>query len=1041
MIRSLVHSVRCLVWLTLGTGVANAQSLPDSTLFAGMQWRWLGPSHPSGRIVAIAGVDTYAGSNRGRPGTTLYVAAATGGVWKTSNGGTTWTSVFEHVGSIGDVAVAPSDPGVVWVGTGEANSQRSSSYGNGLYKSTDSGKTWTHMGLPETGHIGRIMIHPKDTNIVYIASPGPLWKDGGERGVFKTTDGGRTWENVLTISEHTGVIDVVLDPSRPERLYAAAYQRQRKTWGFVAGGVESGLYRSTDGGRNWTKVTSGMPTGEVGRIALAVSPVQPNRVYAVIEAPNEQAGTFRSDDAGETWKKVSGGSRISNYNASVRADPVNADRVYVIGTGMYVSSDAGATFQSGPFTNGPGDCHAIWIDPSDNDHLVSGSDPGLHISYDGGKYWALMPNLPNTQVYAMAVSNARPYMVCIGLQDFSNYCGPASTRENAGILASDWRLSGGGDGGGISFDPTDPQIIFLTSPYGDVARYDLRTGAEKLVAPLPKLGDTVDRWNWTAPVVVSTFDHLTIYTGGSRIYRSRDGGMSWERASGDLTRNQSRDTLKIMGRAWPPTTFRLHASTAIYGNISALDESPLDRNVLYTGTDDGVLSVTRDGGKSWKKLMNFPGVPDETYVSRVIASRSVRGRLYATFDNHRRNDFKPYVLRSDDYGATWQNISSNLPAFGSVYVVREHPRNANLLVVGTEMGVFVSTNGGSGWRSLRSNMPAVPVHDLVFQERENDLVVGTHGRGVYVMDDITPLEKLAEAERLATGSPKLFTPRAAYVYVPAESKIAGSKLGVAFTGHAWAAENPPFGVTITYYVPTDPGTNASLSIRDASGAVVRELPLERGPGLHRVTWDLELTPTYTPPTAPRRPVYRERGVLAIPGRYRARLRIGSANTSAGEVDVVLLRDTLWRGGDAAYRAMHAAQVNAATVAGRLAKLNYEGDSLRKMLAPSDTGASAGRPLSPAVEPLVSELDDLLSMVRSGYPKKVAESRPSYILSVQDREPLAEVIRQTSSSMIRWLVPPTATELNRMRDASRALAGYEKQLVTLQARANALTAGK
>ncbi|MDQ3244500.1 MAG: glycosyl hydrolase, partial [Gemmatimonadota bacterium] len=712
-------------------------------------WRPIGPAVTSGRVVDLAVAEGPESSVGDRLGRLMYAAAASGGVWKSINAGTTWEPVFDrqNTSSIGDIALAPTNPEIVWVGTGESNNQRSSSWGDGVYKSENGGRTWQNMGLRTSQHIGRIIVHPSNANIVFVAAVGPLWTSGGERGLFKTTDGGKTWRNVLRINEHTGVTDVIMDPTEPNTIYAASFQRQRKAYSFVGGGPGSAIHKSIDGGESWTKLTEGLPTGDIGRIGLDVSRSQPRTVYATMET--KQADIYRSDDYGASWRKTGTGSSFPWYMGQIRVDPRNADRIYFLGVPLQASDDGGKTMKN-IMTSTHVDHHALWIDPTDPNHFVLGNDGGVYITHDRGETADFVSNLPIAQYYAIGLDMRTPfYYVYGGLQDNNSLAGPSQTRNRQGITNHDWYFTVGGDGFYSAVDPTDPNVVYSEYQNGGIVRYDVKTGEQKSIKPQPKFGQQDLRWNWSAPLLISPHDHKTLYFGANYLFRSPSRGDSWETLGPDLTRQVDRDKLPLMGKLWTKDAVARHQGVADYGNISTVDESPIRKGLLYVGTDDGLVQVSRDGGATWSRIQKFPGVPDQTYVSRVVASAHSEGTVYVTLDGHRSNDFKAYAFRSTDYGKTWTSIAGNLPANSSLQVIREHPRAAGLLFVGNEIGAYYSSNSGRTWSRLQYNLPTVPVHDIQIHPRDNDLVIGTHGRGIYIIDDITPLERLAEAERSA----------------------------------------------------------------------------------------------------------------------------------------------------------------------------------------------------------------------------------------------------------------------------------------------------
>ena len=899
----------------------------DSARLAELPWRSIGPAVTSGRVVDFAVPEGPKSQIGERLGELFYVASASGGVWKTVNGGTTWEAIFDHQGSasIGDIAVAPSNPDIIWVGTGENNNQRSSSWGDGVYKSENAGRTWTNMGLKNSEHIGRIIVHPTNPGIAFVAATGPLWGSGGDRGLFRTTDGGKTWKNVKNIDKYTGFTDVLFDPGDPITIYAASLQRERRPYTYVGGGPGSGIWKSIDGGDTWTKLTEGLPKGDVGRIGLDVSRSSPNIVYATIETKvtgtgasqgNTEASIYRSDDRGASWQKTGTAFSYPWYMGQIRVDPTNPDRVYFMGVPLQVSTDGGHTFRN-TAGGAHSDHHAMWIDPTDPDHLIIGCDGGVYISHDRGRTVDFVPNLPISQYYAIATDMRQPfYYVYGGLQDNSSWGGPSQTRNRQGITNADWIRTTGGDGFYAQIDPVDPNTVYGESQGGDIVRFDVRTGEQKTIKPLPEFGAKPYRWNWSSPMLISPYDHNTLYFGANYLFKSTNRGDAWVRLGPDLTRQLNRDSLPVMGKIWPRDAIARHQGTADYGNISTVDESPIRQGLLYVGTDDGVISVSRDGGATWTKYTKFPDVPDQTYISRVVASRFKEGTVYATLDNHRNNDFRPYVIQSTDYGAHWKSINGSLPANGSVQVIREDPVEPNLLFAGTEFGVFYTAMQGVSWTQLKYNIPTVAVHDIVIQPRERDLVIGTHGRGIYIIDDITPLEKLGEANRVGTY---LFPVKPATEYNPNSSVPGGIRGAGALGDREYSAPNPAFGAVITYFMrDTLPkGGDVTLGIYDAAGNRVRELTANKKRGMHRVTWDLRNAPPYAvrrPANQVGEPQFRQRepsGPFVLPGRYTARLTIkeGSGMPIVREVPIGVSSDPLVQLSDADYRALYDMRVS------------------------------------------------------------------------------------------------------------------------------------
>jgi len=833
--------------------------------FNDLRLRLIGPAFTSGRVSALA-VDP---AHRSR----FFVAAASGGVWRTTNGGVTFTPVFDNQGSysIGALALDPKNPSTIWVGTGENNSQRSVSYGDGVYKSDDAGRTWKNVGLNKSEHIGKILIDPKNTDVVYVAAQGPLWGPGGDRGLYKTTDGGKTWKDILTISENTGVTDIAMDPRNPDLLYVAAYQRRRHVWTLIDGGPESAIYKSTDAGATWNKVRTGLPNVDLGRIGLAVSPVNPDIVYATVEAAERRGGIFRSLDRGATWERMNPFDQGAMYYAVIVADPKAADRIYIMNTNLMVSDDGGRTVRQLGERSKHVDNHVMWIDPNDTDYYLVGCDGGLYQSFDRGANWDFFQNLPIEQFYDVAVDNAQPfYNVYGGTQDNNSQGGPSRTRSTAGIVNADWFVTDGGDGFRSLVDPDDPDTVYAENQYGGMVRFNRKNGERTQIRPPTARGEEAMRQNWDTPFIISPFSHTRLYYGGNRIYRSDNRGDDWQAISPDLTRKIDRDSLPVMGKVWPPEAVAKNASTAPYGNISTLAESPKKDGLIYAGTDDGLIQVTENGGETWRRIETFPGVPDKTYVSRIIASQFDVNTAYAAFDNHQSADFAPYLLKSTDSGRNWTPIKGNLPANGVIYAIAEDFINPNLIFVGTEFGLYVTVDGGERWVQLKGGMPVIAVRDLAIQKRESDLVVATFGRGIYILDDYSPLRTL-KSDSLKVDA-LTFAPRDTLMYVQS-SAIGGRGKGSQGERY-YTASNPPYGATLTYYLkdalktkrqlrqdaereaardgkdigyPTRDQLQAEqdeeapavvVTITDAQGNIVRRIDGPATAGFHRVTWDL-----------------------------------------------------------------------------------------------------------------------------------------------------------------------------------------------------------
>ncbi|MGB2988303.1 MAG: glycosyl hydrolase [Phycisphaerae bacterium] len=885
-------------------GESGKEKLMSAETFAGLKLRSIGPALMSGRIGDFA----VNPKNRSH----YFVAVCSGGVWKTANAGTTWTPVFDGQGSysIGCVTMDPGNPNVVWVGTGENNSQRSVGFGDGVYRTRDGGKHWENMGLKESEHIGMIVIDPRDSDTVYVAAQGPLWRAGGERGLYKSADGGKTWNRILHISDDTGVNEVHMDPRDPDVLYASSYQRRRRVWTLIDGGPESAIHKSTDAGATWRKITHGIPKVDKGRIGLCVSPANPDVVYAIIEAADDEGGFFRSTDRGETWEKRNKYMTTSpQYYNEIVCDPIEVDRVYTLDTFMHVTEDGGKDFKRMPRQHRHVDDHALWIDPENNDYLLVGCDGGVYESFDRGENWSYKANLPVTQFYRVSVDNSTPfYYVYGGTQDNSTEGGPSRTKSPAGITNEDWFITVGGDGYETQVDPEDPNIVYSLWQYGGLVRHDRRSGEVVDIKPREAPGEEEYRWNWDTPLIISPHNHKRLYVAANRLFRSDDRGNSWTVISGELSRGLDRNALEVMGKIQSVDAVSKHLNTSLYGNAVALIESPLVEGLIYVGTDDGLIHVTEDGGKNWRRIALFPGVPDMTYVSRLEASQHAPDTVFAAFDNHKNGDFKPYILKSTDRGETWVSIAGDLPERDTVYASAEDHENPELLFAGTEFGAYFTVDGGAHWIRLKGGVPTIAVRDLAIQKRESDLVLGTFGRGFYILDDYTPL-RLVSKEYLE-GGPSLFPVKPALRYIET-SRLGGSSGKGSQGASFYAAPNPPYGAVFTYYLkekvttrkeqrkeaekkaekagtpvkyPTIEELRAEdeekepsvvLIVRDDSGEIVRRITGPREKGIHRVAWDLRYpasTPTVLKPPTDLPPWVRPpAGPLALPGTYTVTL--------------------------------------------------------------------------------------------------------------------------------------------------------------------------
>ena len=859
-------------WLVRAASAAVAAALLGSAALAAapdglvpddlkaLQWREVGTAMPSGRIARFA---VHPTDQR-----IIYAASASGGLWKTVNAGASWTPIFEKQGSVsmGAVTLDPKDPNTVWLGTGEQNNVRSSLYGDGVYRSKDGGATWEHMGLKESRHIGRILVHPNDSNTVYVAALGSLWGPGEERGLYRTRDGGKTWTRLLRPSQFTGVVEVAMHPTNPNILYAATFQRERRQWSMIGGGTEGGLWRSTDGGDTWTRVGNGFPTNAVGRVGVTFCPGKPDMMYATAVGPD--GGTFRSTDGGTSWERRNKEIQSHWYYGEIFCDPMNPERIYVPTTPLSRSDDGGKSFTNVLKGQVHADNHTMWINPKDSDHLILGNDGGMYTSRDGGQRWTWQSNLPLMQLYTVAADMQEPfYHVYGGTQDNGSWGGPIGTRFEDGIANEDFLFLSGGDGFYAVADPTDPDILYSQAQYGGLVRTNRKSMAQKRIQPWqPQKGEFPPyRWNWSAPFVISPHDPKTLYFGANVVFRSRDRGDTWERISPDLTRQLSRDALPLQGKIQPANAIDLHSSTALYGNAHSLSVSTMRPGLLAAGTDDGLIQVSRDDGRTWVKSSVFPGVANQKKVGMVAWSSTNEGTLVAVFDGHQDNDFAPHVVRSDDFGATWRNITADLPAFGPTKSIAVHSKNGELLFVGTDMGVYFSRDGGGHWLPLRSGLPTNSVQGLMVHPRENDLVIGTHGRGFWVLDDINLVEKLTP-EVVASHSYLAPLRRGTQIRdVPRGRKNAGNSY--------FTTKNPPRGAIIDYWVGSAAeGQKVSIEIMDSVGKTVRSLtqPVAKR-GAQRAVWDLRFE---APPNASMSEYRRMPGRFVMPGTYQVKLTVG-----------------------------------------------------------------------------------------------------------------------------------------------------------------------
>ncbi|KZN34583.1 hypothetical protein N480_21395 [Pseudoalteromonas luteoviolacea S2607] len=908
-------SIALVTSQALASGTEEEKSIFSSQTFEAMKLRNIGPAYMSGRIADIE-VDQKNPS-------TWYTAVGSGGVWKTVNAGTTWTPIFDKqaVYSTGDVTIDPSNSNIIWVGTGENNGGRHISFGDGVYKSVDGGKTWKNMGLKESERISDIVVHPTDSNTVWVSAQGPLWSSGGERGLYKTTDGGQTWKQVLKPQdEWTGVTSLLIDPRNPKKLYAATWSRQRTVATYVGTGPGAGIHTSDDGGETWTELKTGLPTGNMGKIGMAISPVNPDIVYATIETDNRKGGFYRSENRGASWTRMSdevGGGTGPHYYQEIFADKHQLDRVYIASNYSKVSDDGGKTWIPINTKRKHVDDHAFAFHPTDPDFVLIGSDGGIYMSHDRMANWRFMANLPLTQFYKVAPDDAEPfYTVYAGAQDNSTQGGPSRTRRAEGIKNKDWFLTLGGDGHQPAVEPGNPNIMYSQWQQGNLTRHDLKTREGVYIKPQPRPGEPAERFNWDAPINVSTHDPKRLYFASQRVWRSDDRGDSWTPISDDLTKNENRMHMPVMGRTWSVEAGWDIYAMSEYHTIANFTESPVDDKILWAGTDDGLIQVTKDGGKNWNKidLNSIEGIPAMAYVNDIRADLFEPNTVYVALDNHKYGDFKPYLIKSTDLGKTWQSLADDLPEKHLVWRIVQDHVNKNLMFIGTEFGIFFTVDGGKKWVELNGGMPTISTRDVKIQRRENDLVAGTFGRGIYILDDYAPLRQLTE--KSMEQEAMLFAPSRPVKWFSLDGNHTDTDGDDRF-----AAKNPEHGATLTYFLKDslltakeqrqkaekemvknenyplypawgkvekenqEPKPTVYLEITDDKGEFVNRVSGKTTKGLHRITWDM----TYA--TGKAVTGIEESGwspfgdgLMAIPGTYSATLykRVGSRVSQLAE---------------------------------------------------------------------------------------------------------------------------------------------------------------
>ena len=1056
--RASLVSVLVLWAATLPATTAAAQSPIPPAVVSGLPLRSIGPALMGGRIADVA--------VHPRDRHTWYVAAGSGGVWKTTNAGVTFTPIFDAQPSysIGAVAIDPAHPEIVWVGTGENVSGRHVGWGDGVYKSRDAGHTWQRMGLPQSQHIGKILIDPRDGNTVLVAAEGPLWSAGGERGAYRTTDGGATWTAALSIDEHTGVTDLEFDPSNPDVVYAASYQRRRHVWGLLAGGASSGIHKSTDNGRTWRRVSAGLPAGDKGKIGLAVTAADPRLVYATIEANAEERGFYRSRDRGESWEKrnsyISGGTG-PHYYQEIEASPVNADLVYQMDVFLQVTRDGGATFtnlESGHDKHS--DNHAMWIDPADGRHMLVGTDAGLYETFDEGKRFRHFPNIPASQFYKVALSDRAPfYDVLGGAQDMGTYIGPSRTMNQDGIRNQDWYVPLGADGYGVAFEPGDPDIAYMMEQEGFLFRRDRRNEELVTIQPRGRAGDPPERWNWDSPIMVSPHQPSRVYFGSQRIWRSDDRGDRWTAISPDLTLGQERYAQRFYGRTWSVDALHDNAAMSKYATTTSISESSVAAGTLVVGTDDGLVQVTSDGGATWTRSAALPGLPALSYVNDVETSVHDARTIFVAADNHKMGDFAPYLFTSSDLGRSWRSIAGDLPRGTIVWAVQQDHVRPELLFAGTEFGVYWTPNGGTNWHKLTGGMPTTAVRDIKLHRRDNDLVAATFGRGFYVLDDYTPLRAVAAGARADGGA--LLPVRDAWWFVPYQVAQAAGRPELG--SDDFTAENTPFGALLTVYLTELPATaresrraaeqaqrargidspfpgydrlraealesgpTVLVVVSDATGRRVRTLEVPARAGLHRIAWDLRgpspepvrlERPAFQPPW-----VGEPTGPLVAPGRYSAQLVLVSASgvRELGAAQGFEVKSVPNVRGNVDLVAAAAFQGRVAELARRLAITESEIGQLHGELRRVRATLIATPRAAPALH---AQLDSIMASL-AGFERRLSGDPARARLNQSNERSISERV-WTATSTFGTRLPATATQREQAELAEGELAAVARE---------------
>ncbi|WP_047244858.1 WD40/YVTN/BNR-like repeat-containing protein [Maribacter thermophilus] len=1028
----------------------------------GLKLRSIGPALMGGRISDIA-------VSAANP-STWYVAVGSGGLWKTENSGISWKPVFDDQPSysIGTVTIDPNNPQVVWVGTGENVSGRHVGWGSGVFKSTDGGTTWTQMGLKYSEHIGKILVDPRNSDIVFVAAEGPLWASGGDRGLYKTADGGKTWNLVLKIDEHTGVTDIEFAPTNPDIVYAAAYQRRRHVWGFLSGGPKSGIYKSTDNGETWTQKSTGLPKGDMGKIGLGVTPADPNLVYATIEAENSEKGFYRSMDMGESWERRNGyisGGTGPHYYQEIEVSNTDPDLVYQMDVFLHVTRDGGKNFKVlGTGREKHSDNHALWIDPNNGKHLLAGSDAGLYETFDEGATWRHFPNLPVSQFYKLSLDNALPfYNIVGGAQDLGTLIGPSRTMNTEGVRNRDWYVPLGADGYDNAFDPKDPNIVYMEIQEGNLQRYDRRSEESMDIQPQPGSGDMAERWNWDSPILISPHNNHRLYYGSQRLWRSDDQGNSWKPISEDLTTNANRYELEMMGKVWSIDALYDNGAMSKYATLTSISESPKVEGLLYVGSDDGLVHISEDGGDTWNKSGALPKVPQRSFINDVEASNHDANTVFVSADAHKFGDFTPYLFMSTDRGRSWKSIVGDLPSNTIVWVIKQDPINDNLLFIGTEYGIYFSINKGGNWIPLKSGVPTIPFRDLELHARDHDLVGASFGRGFYILDDYTPLREIGTTINEKTN--KLFSVRDAWWYVPYAPMQAKGMPTLGTT--SYVADNPPFGALFTYYLNDIPKTSKTirkekeksleaksmnipfpgwepltsesteheakvlLLIKNDKDQPIRWVEGSNKKGLHRVNWDLRLpapnpidleVPDFKPPWAG-----DPQGPMAAPGTYSVQLYIlfNGKLQPQGNPQVFKVKPVETTTAPVDYTAIASFQKTTAELSRQVAtaskKLGEVSERLRYLKTALVNTPKVGADLFSKWEELDNKLNELRTALTGN---RIRQSKNEAVPpSIRSR------VGQVAGAHWNTTQPPTETQKMNIDIATRDFSIFQKELKT------------